>query len=109
MITRRMRQKQIRDPDLGSFVSSCACVVKEKQESMVPPSLDCRLVRCTQQCIHFRLFEICDCRSRRPFKGNVAKLPAPLYMLGAMKTNEASQRTDGGQPLVTSSDCAMTS
>src|SRR5262245_27093780 len=107
MITRRMSQEEIRDPDLCSLVSARTRVVKEEQESMVPASLVRRLVRCTQQGIHFRFLEVCNRRSGRSLKRNVAELPTPLYVLGAVQGDKASQRADRGQPLVTGGHCAF--
>jgi hypothetical protein len=108
MVTRRISQQKIRDPDLCSFVSSRARVVKEEQESMVAASLVRRLIRCTQQRIHFRFFEVCNRRSGRSFKRNVPQLPAPLDVLGAVQGDKASQRADRGQPLVTGGHFAFT-
>src|SRR5437762_5573188 len=67
---------------------------------MIPASLLGTLIRCIQQCIHFRLLEICDCRLRCSLAWNGAELPAPLDALGTMQPNKAGQRVDRGQPLV---------
>jgi hypothetical protein len=107
MITGRVSQEKIRNPDLCSFVSSRACVVKEEQKSMIPTSQVRRLVRCTQQRIHFRFLEVRNRRSGRSLKRNVSELPAPLYVLGAVQGDKASQRADRRQPLVTGGHCAF--
>jgi len=101
MVARRTSQEEIRDPELCRLVCSRARVVKEEQESMVPASLVRRLVGCAQQGVYFRFLEVRNRRSGRSLKRNVAELPAPLDVLGAVQGDKASQRADRGQPLVT--------
>src|SRR2546427_4962157 len=107
MITRRMSQEEICDPDLCSLVSSRTRVVKEEQESMISAPLIRRLVRRTQQRIHFRFLQVCNRRSGRSLQRNVAELIAPLYVFRAVQRDKASQRPDRGQSLVTGGHCAF--
>src|SRR5437773_11571394 len=74
---------------------------------MIPASLLGTLIRCIQQCIHFRLLEICDCRVRCSLAWNGAEVPALLDALGTMQPNKASQRVDRGQPLVACGDSTL--
>ena len=101
-------QEKIRDFDLCRLVSSCARVVKEEQQCMIPASLVRRLVRCSQQRIHFRFLEICNRRPRRPLRWNGAELSAPLDVFGALHADKTSQGVDRSQPLVPGGHGAFT-
>ena len=93
-------EAEIRDRQLGSLRSSCAGVVEEEQQGVVPAALSTAAIGNREQSVHLVLVEVGHHGRGRATKRDRLDLRGVVYELGHEAPDEPEQRVEGGEALV---------
>ena len=97
---RRCAEAEIGNRQLGSLCSSCASVVEEEQQGVVPAALSSTAIGHRKQSIHLVFVEIGHHGCGRATKRDRLDLCGVVHELGYEAPDESEQRVEGGKALV---------